>query len=434
MGELKTTYLYDVDDKLPLILALAYGIQWTLFLFPAVLMVSALCAKAFNMPETARVSFVQLTFITAGFFTLIQSLWGHRYPIIEGPATAHLLTMLSLIPYGVSAIQSGMIFGSFVMILLGISGSIAFFSKIFTRNIVVVILMLIALSLTPHLALSLVEDQNHNPDRRWIFFAFSSGVVLFTAVCSFHLKGLWKTLSLLIGVIVGTVFYPTIGKLDFSVWKNSSWISIPSLWTPLEPTMSAVSFVSFAIAYVAVLVNILGSLMGIASVTDMTRINSSLKRSLIINGLSGAVCGMLSVVGLVSYSISPGVVTSQRVASRYALTACGVITVVMGFVPKIAAFFAFIPLSVVSAVLCMAMGNQIGAAIRMATSSSFSQRDGTVIGLSVMLGLIISVLPSEIMFNVPSAVQLFLKNGMLSGIVISLLLEHGLLRKRPDME
>jgi uracil permease len=254
--------------------------------------------------------------------------------------------------------------------------------------------------------------------------------VLFTAFCNYHLKDLWKTLSLLIGVIIGTAFYPLIGKLDFSIWKQASWINLPSLWTPVKLEVSLISVVSFTIAYLAVLVNALGSLAGIASVTDTERLNSSLKRSLIINGFSGVACGLLGIVGLVSYSISPGVVTAQRVASRYALTACGIIIIIMSLVPKIAATFAFVPTAVVSAVLCVAMGSQIGAALQMASSSALTQRDGTVIGLSVLFGLIVSILPPSVTVSAHPVAQLFLKNGLVSGIVLSLILEHGLLKDK----
>jgi xanthine/uracil permease len=428
--EFKTAYIYDIDDKPPLVLAIAYGVQWALLLFPAVLMVTALCAEAFKMDNPARVAFVQLTFLVAGGFTLIQSLWGHRYPLLEGPATAHLLTVLSLASYGIGTIQAGMILGSIVMFILGLSGSIAFFSRIFTRNIVVVILILIALSITPHLTASLLGPETGNRHHQWLFLTFSFGVVLFTAFCNYHLKGLWKTLSLLIGVIIGTAFYPLIGKLDFSIWKQASWINLPSLWTPVKLEVSLISVVSFTIAYLAVLVNALGSLAGIASVTDTERLNSSLKRSLIINGFSGVACGLLGIVGLVSYSISPGVVTAQRVASRYALTACGIIIIIMSLVPKIAATFAFVPTAVVSAVLCVAMGSQIGAALQMASSSALTQRDGTVIGLSVLFGLIVSILPPSVTVSAHPVAQLFLKNGLVSGIVLSLILEHGLLKDK----
>lgn len=430
MEELKTTYIYDIDDRIPVTLATIYGVQWTLFLFPAVIMGAGLCAEAFRMSDLARVSFVQLTFVTAGLFTLIQSLWGHRYPVIEGPSTAHLLTMLSLVPYGIASVQWGMMLGSLAMVILGIFGNASLFLKIFTRNIVIVILLLIALSLAPYLATSLIEAPKIlNREDGWLFFMFSSGVVIFTALWNHHTKGLWKTLSLLTGVITGTACYPIIGKLDFSIWGKASWISFPSPWTPVTFEVSTISVFSFTISYIAVLVNTLGSLTGIASVTDAGRLNKSLKRSLVINGLSGVTCGILGVIGLVSYSISPGVVTSQRVASRYALSACGIIAITMGFCPKIAAFFSFIPLSVVSAVLCVAMGNQIGAALKMVASSTLTQRDGVIIGLSVMLGVIISVIPSEAVNNIPPFAKLFLKNGMLSGIIIALLLEHGLLRK-----
>lgn len=435
LEEINVRYIYSIDDKPPPVLLAAYGVQWALLLFPAVLMVTALCAEAFKMSDVSRVSFVQLTFLVAGCFTLAQSLWGHRYPVLEGPATAHLLTVLSLAPYGIGSIQGGMILGSLLMFALGLSGSISVFSRIFTRNIVVVILILIALTIAPHLAVSLAaKGGSQIQGTSWLFFAFSCSIVIFTAFCNYRLKGLWGTLSLLIGVTVGTAFYPMIGKLDFSIWEKASWISLPSLWTPVSPELSLVSVVSFAIAYVAVLVNMLGSLVSIASVTDKNRLNSSLKRSLVLNGVSGILCGVLGIVGIVSYSISPGVVTSQRVASRYTLVACGIVTILMSLIPKIAATFAFVPASVVSAVLCVAMGSQIGAALQMTTSSTLTQRDGTVIGLSTLLGLVVATLPPDAASATPSAIQVFLKNGLVSGIAVSLILEHILLRRKPEKE
>ncbi len=417
----KSPFIYNIDERPPLLFTLIYGFQWALIFVPIVMMLATLWAEALNLSYEEKVVFIQLTFIASGFFTFIQTLWGHSYPVIEGPSAAHLLTLISLIPYGISSIQTGMIVGSILMIFLGMVGKIDLLRNIFTRNVVVVILLLITFSLIPSIIGSISSVD------RWIFFF---GLIVFMTIWNYHFKGMAGTFSLVVGTIVGTLCYPLIGSLDFSLWLTSDWFSFPRPWIGFKLEVSAISIVSFAVSYMVVLVNMLGSLAGIASITDMERFPFSVRKSLIINGISGSVCGMLGINGLVSYSISPGVVTSQRVSSRYVIACCGLIIILIGLIPKVSSLFTLVPPVVVSSVLCVVMGSQVGTAIKMASSGNFDLRDSMVVGISVIVGIVVSLTPEESVRDANYWLRLFLKNSLVSGILFALLMEHILLRKR----
>ncbi|HEC32210.1 MAG TPA: xanthine permease, partial [Deltaproteobacteria bacterium] len=146
----------------------------------------------------------------------------------------------------------------------------------------------------------------------------------------------------------------------------------------------------------------------------------------------GIVAGLFGVVGTVSYSSSPGVVLATRIASRYALTACGMFLIVTGLIPKLAAMFASVPGSVVGAALCVAIGFQIGAGIDVITShvKKLSARDYLVIGLPLIVGTIVSMVPREFFAGLPAALAVIVSNGLVLGIIMVLVLEHGLLRKK----
>lgn len=101
----------------------------------------------------------------------------------------------------------------------------------------------------------------------------------------------------------------------------------------------------------------------------------------------------MGVVGLVSYSISPGVVVANRVASRYVTALCGLMLVVAALAPKFAALLAMVPSAVVGAALAVAMGAQIGTGLDIISAGGMTSRDYFVVGLPVMLGTVVSILP-----------------------------------------
>ncbi len=419
-------FVYKVSERPPWALAFLYSLQWVLLLLPALIMSVTLCASVFNFSPEERISFLTLTFVISGSFTTIQSLFGHKYPILEGPAMAHLLTILLLAPLGIEAIQGGMILGGIVLAFLSITGSISLLKKLFNKNIIIVILILIALAFIPHLVADMVKPLKvNNGISSWISLMISTSIIIFTVVCSQVFRGPWAGFSMLAGIVFGSIIYGTLGLLDFHLTlERAHFFSIPKPWVKPHPDLKLVAVVSFVISYVAVLINIMGSVTGVASVISDSKSDSALKRCMFINGFSGIVCGLFGIVGLVSYSISPGIIVLQKVASRYVLAICGVIIVIMGLFPKITAIFTIIPPSVVSSVLCVALGSQIGAALKMIRDNSFSHRDALVIGLSVTMGALVSVVPDSAFSDAPGHLRLILKNALIMGTLIALFFEH----------
>src|SRR5208283_2519497 len=111
----KSKYIYGLDDRPPLRLTLLYALQWAFIIFPVFITASVLAARALQLEPAEEVRFLQLILLSSGVFTTIQCLWGHRYPIIDGPSTALLLTFLVIAPYGLPAAQAGTIAGGLLL-------------------------------------------------------------------------------------------------------------------------------------------------------------------------------------------------------------------------------------------------------------------------------------------------------------------------------
>jgi uracil permease len=292
--------------------------------------------------------------------------------------------------------------------------------------------MLIALGLLRPLLRFMTGEAGTNPNGEGQTFLISLMLVLLIAALSHWLEGFWKTVSILLGMFLGSLLFLALGRLQWEVLLTASWLSFSTQWVDTLPRFSLAATVAFACAYLAVIVNTLGSLQGIAAITEKERLSKATQRGVLVNGLAGISCGILGIVGTVSYSMGPGVILVNRVASRYAVTYCGAILFVAAFLPKLAALLALVPTPVVGAALCVGLGGQVGVGISTVASQDIQSRDYFVVGLPVLLGTLVGFLPKGLLDALPGALQLFAGNSLIAGMTLVLLLEHLLLRKKRD--
>jgi uracil permease len=426
----KTEFIYNIDDRPPLKLALLYALQWAIIIVPVFVTSAMMPAKALNMGPDEEVRFFQLILLSSGVFTTLQCLWGHRYPLIDGPSTALFLTFIVVAPYGLAAVQAAEIAGGLLLMAAVIILKPKRIIPIMTPNVVGVILMLISLTLLPWLGRLMTGEGSSSSGGDPAKFLISVALVLLMSVMAYKLKGFFKSVWLITGMTIGTAVFFVIEQPSFSHFLSSSWFSIPPGIIPSKPQFTASAVIAFAISYMAVAVNSIGSIQAIANIAGSERLSSAIPRGLFINGVAGVFCGFVGIIGLVSYSMSPGIVLSIRVASRFAVAWCGILLILAAFIPKLAAFFALVPTPVIGAALCTAMGIQIGAALEIITRSGISERSYYIVGLPVVLGALVGFMPPEIISQLPQAFRVFLGNGLIFGILLVLFLEHVAMRNR----
>ena len=421
-------YTYGIDDHPPFRLTLLYALQWTIIVFPVLITAAILPSKVLHFVPADEVRFLQLILLISGLFTAIQCFVGHRYPVVEGPSTALLLTFLALAPYGLPAIQGGTLLGGVLLMASVLIIKPKRIISVMTPNVVGVILMLISLTLLPYVSRLMTGEDSSGSGGSAGKFLLSVALVLVMAAMAYRFRGFLRTLWLLIGMLVGTALFFALERPSMDHLFSVSWFSFPDDPFPSKPEFALPAMIGFAVSYVAVVVNSIGSLQAIGNITNPERLPTAIRRGLFLNGFSGVVCGFMGIIGTVCYSMSPGIVLSNRVASRFAVAWCGVLFLLAAFVPKIAALFSLIPPPVVGAALCTAMGIQIGAALAIVADKGISQRSYFVVGLPVVVGTLIAFLPQAIINEVPAAFRVFVGNGLIFGIIFVLLLEHVMMR------
>jgi NCS2 family nucleobase:cation symporter-2 len=232
----------------------------------------------------------------------------------------------------------------------------------------------------------------------------------------------------------GYLFCSLLGMVDFTSIRQASWHALPRLFPFGPPQFFLPTIVSFVFAYLVVLTNFMGSLYGMAEVLHDRNIGKRLRYGLGVTGAAGIAAGMGGALGTVPHSTSPGVVLITRVASHYAQLACGFIVTASGFVPKLGAVLASVPDPVIAGGIMVILSSQVGLGIQTVTrgKTAFSSRDGLVVGLPLLLGTALPLLPSDFFEKLPMLLAALFRNGLAIGMFSVILLEHLIMRGDTD--
>ena len=426
------SFLFGLDEKPPIAKSLIYGLQWVMMSIPNVVVFSTLCGTALGLDPSGIISFSQRLLIVTGLMNILQSLKGHRYPVVEGGSSALLLTFIVLAPFGVSAIEGGMICGGLLLMGVGKFKWFKWLSPFFTPNVVGTILMLVALTLLPFVYPMLIGiDKVHSYGNLGIC-GVSLLIIFFVSLLSHWVGGFFQTVSMLAGIVLGLILYLLQGGISWTVVSESNWFALPSPFFGTWPTFSLSSTLAVLFTYLAVMVNTVGSIQGMSEVVGKEDLENRIHRGIGMTGAGGLFAASLGVVGLVSHSISPGVVLVSRVASRYVLTMSGAIMIACAFVPKIWAVLTVIPSSVIAAVLFVALASQLmaGISVMMSGKGKVERREFFCVGLPLLVGTVVSILPKPFFQFFPNTIASLVSNGLVMGIVFSLFSEHLLFRPR----
>ncbi|MBU1207421.1 MAG: purine/pyrimidine permease [Proteobacteria bacterium] len=423
---------YGLDDLPPWPRSLIYGFQWGIIFLPTLVILSSISTEYLGLGGREKVLFFQKILILSGAIMVLQTLWGHRYPLLDGPSSALLLSFIILSSHGMPAMQGGMIAGGLFLIGLSAFRLVRHLEPLFTDNVIGVILILIAVTLLPYLAPMIIGARPGSPSGDPVVFGVSLTVMVGIALFSHWLSGFPKTISLILGILLGTMLMGVLGRLRMGAVWEASWFTIPHPLFSTYPRFSISATVTFLLAYVAVIINAVGSIYSVGEVVGKRDLSRRVARGIGLTGLGGLVAGALGVIGTVSYGISPGVVLVTRVGTRFALTVCGAFLIILAFFQKFLTLVSSIPASVVGAAMITGMAAQVGAGISVIARSErpLEARDYLVIGIPILMGGIISVFPEGFFWAFPFLAHALLKNGLVVGIVLVLVLEHLMLPRK----
>lgn len=417
---------YKLNDRPKAKELMLYSMQW--FVLAVAVVITSLFIAVGSPAE--RVLYAQKVFALMGVATIVQVFWGHRMPIVVGPAAVLLVGIITALAVqgnevNVNKIYTSVLIGGIAVTLLSMSRILEHVQRVFTPRIVMVILMLIAFTLSTTIKNLIfpVGEQARHGFGLWFTLL---GLPLM-ALAAVRLRGVAKSLLVPGCLVVGCVVYYLVYGGFMDAVSNYRTSEGEILLTALEFDGSMI--VAFLFCYVALLINDVGSIQALGGILQADEMQKRCRQGVGVTGVFNILAGALGVIGPVNYSMSPGVIASSSCASRYALVPAGVGLIVCAFVPDCIAVLSAIPNTVIGVILLYLMGTQLAASFSMMTSSGQAKgfEDCLVVGLPVMAALIFGSIPVDV---IPSILRPIVGNGFVMGVVLVVLLEHVIVRRK----
>lgn len=413
-------FRYGINDRPGIGAMFLYGIQWLMISIPVVL------TSTFVAPPGETLFFTQKLFAIMGVTMIVNSLWGHRMPMIAGPAAVLLMGVLAATQQGagVSVIYPSVLIGGVIITLIAVLGLMRRVQRLFTPRIVVAIVVLISFTMAKPIVGMIFSDK----DNQLLALVVALFMVIAMAMANNMLRGVWKSMVVIVAMVLGSIVYYCI--VGFPTTFISDTVAPNFLIDSVE--LDAGVVLSFIFCYIALFINQVGSVQSLGDFVGVDNMDKRQSRGMIVQGVMNMVSGAFGVIGPVDYSLSPGVVASTGCASRYTVIPAAVVMIALAFMPDVVSVLLTIPQPIMGVVLLYLMATQIAAGLHMMHTSSAvaTFKDGLVLAIPIMFTVILSFAPQSAMNAVPSLLRPIVGNGFVMGIIIIMLLEHLFLKDK----
>jgi xanthine/uracil permease len=353
-------------------------------------------------------------------------MWGHRLPIVVGPAAVLLVGVMASLNANAdtTAIYSSIAIGGLLITLCTFGGLMRYVQRIFTPRIVVVILMLIATTLAPTIT-GLVFPMHASHDVHIFGLLFAVVGVVLMVVANRNLKSVAKSLVIPAALIIGSAAYYIFFDVPAHTESAASFRGLFQSEFILDWSL----VVAFVICYIALVINDIGSMESLGGMLGIKDMDKRMKRGMRITGAMNIVAGSMGVLGPVNYSMSPGVIASTGCASRYALIPATLMLVACALFPDVIWVLTAIPSPVIGVILLFLMGTQLAASFEMmhSTRSATTFADALTLGLPIMVAMLFQLMPKGI---APDVIQPLVGNGFAMGVITVIVMEHIVNRSR----
>ncbi len=419
-------FRYQLDDRPPRRDLFLFGLQWLAIALPSIVIIGGVVGPVHFAAVGAQILYLQKLALVAGLTMAVQVLWGHRLPLVAGPAAVLLIGVVASRESSLGVIYGSLFAGGLVLVLLALSGLLRHLIRLFTPRVVAVVLLLIAFTLLPTIRNLLLHPGGAAGPL--VGLSFAAALVLLLFVGQFRLRGIWKATLIVWGVLAGSLVWLLLYPRSLALG------ALPPFGLPFHAwALPGFAFdfgvlLAFLCCFLALAVNDLGSIQAMAGLLQPSGMPGRISRGLLVTGLGNLLAGALGVLGPVNFSLSPGVIAATGCASRYVLLPAAAGLLLLSLSPQALAILGAVPPVVVGAILLFILSSQVSAGLLALTAGDGSLRfeDGLVVALPLLLGTLVAFLPAPVVAAFPALLRPLLGNGFVVGTLLAMLLDFGL--------
>lgn len=427
--------IYGVDDDLDLPKKVLFGLQHIFAAFGGIIVVPLVIATSLGFDSKVTTALISASILGSGLATIIQAKGvgkvGARVACIMGTDFTFVSPAISVgSVLGLPGIIGATILGSLFEVILSffIKPLMKFFPPLVTGTVVA----LIGLTLLPvsiDWAAGGAGSSNYASLEN---LAVAMFVLVITLLLNNYGKGMISSASILIGIVVGYIVCIPLGLVDFTPVKEASWLSFPKI-LEFGVTFDAKAVMAFIPAYFVATIGTVGCLKAIGETSNIDIGDKIVAAGVLSDGVGSALGGLVGSCPNTSFSQNIGIISLTKVASRHVAVMAGILLVILGFLPKVAAIITGIPNPVLGGVGIMMFGTVAAAGIRTLSNIKLTERNLLIIAISMGLGLGVTFRP-DVIHNLPEAIRMIFSSGISTGTIAALILNAVLKESPTSME
>jgi NCS2 family nucleobase:cation symporter-2 len=468
-----------VDEKLPVSRLATLGLQHVLVMYAGAIAVPLIIGRALKLSPEQVSMLISADLFCCGLVTLIQSLgltrwFGIKLPVMMGvtfAAVGPLLAIANGLPGldGARAIFGAGIGAGIAAILLApvMSRLLRFFPPVVTGSIIAIIgisLMRVGVGWAmggPEFMAQTVDvtklavmlDSARASAAALPASGLGNGLKLpgpipmlpsanyaaldnlaisgFVLACILLLvkygRGFVANIAVLLGLAAGCGLAIALGKMNFDKVGKANWFELVTPFSFGTPTFDVVMILTVTVVMVMVMVVVMiestGMFLALSDLTGKKITQAELSVGLRTDGLGTLIGAIFNTFPQTSYSQNVGLVALTGVKSRWVCVSAGVILMLFGLLPKMAALVESIPIFVLGGAGLVMFGMVAASGIRILSVVDYkgNRLNLYIVALSIGFGLIPLVAPHWSQ-QMPLALHPLLDSGILLTALVAVLL------------
>ena len=463
--------VHPVDEKLPLGKVTALGLQHVLVMYAGAVAVPLIVGRALKLSPSEVALLISADLFCCGIATLIQSLgatqwFGIRLPVMMGVTFASVAPMVAIANANPGVNGAQLLFGSIIgagvisiIIAPAVSKLLRFFPPVVTGTIIAVIgisLMRVGINwifgnpfgptapaiVDPVYAKWLADVTSPGsaippvpkgfailptvPNPKYADltgFGVAALVLVSILLIVKYAKGFIANISVLLGIVIGGVVATAMGIMTYEKVGKAPWFDVVLPFHFGAPQFDPVLILTMTLIMIVVMIESTGMFLALGEMTERKIDQKDLAKGLRTDGLGTLIGGIFNTFPYTSFSQNVGLVAVTGIKSRYVCVAGGVILVVLGLLPKMAALIESLPTVVLGGAGLVMFGMVAATGIRILSGVDFktNRHNPMIVAVSIGVGMIPLIAPNFKQW-MPHGLHSLIESGILLASITAVLL------------
>lgn len=403
----------------------ALGIQHVLAMYAGAVIVPLIVGGAIGLNSEQLTYLVAIDILMCGVATILQVMsnrfFGIGLPVVLGCTFTAVGPMIAIGgEYGVSAIYGAIIVsGIFVILVSGVFGYLVmFFPPVVTGSVVTII----GITLIPVAINNMGGGQGASDFGSVSNISLAFGTLLFIVLLYRFSTGFIKAISILLGIVLGTVAAIFMGKVDFSPVAEAGYFHMIQPFYFGAPTFEWSPIFTMILVAMVSLVESTGVYFALGDILEKKIEKKDLSKGYRAEGIAVLLGGIFNSFPYTTFSQNVGLMQMSGVKTKNIIYITGGMLIALGFIPKIAALTTIIPESVLGGAMIAMFGMVVAQGVKMLSKVVSGSGDNSmIIACSIGMGLGVTVVP-DLFVSLPASFQILTSNGIVAGSVTAIVL------------